>query len=397
MKATIAITGVTGFLGAYLAIDLLEGEPDLRLLLLGRSKGRELFRERAIDSLRDALKAAGKPESLDAYLPRLSFAELDLTSGSASEIDELSALMRTEYVTEFLHCAAAVLFRDNGDRIWNTNVKGLEIALRLAADAKVSGFNFVSTAYSAGVLVGRISESLHRNTPGFNNLYEESKNFGELLVSDWSRCHAIPSRIFRPSIIVGDSRTHAGSTDVGFYTVVTLLRAFTAELERRDPGYFSRNALRLPVDPCATLNMIPVDIVSKEITGLVRLGSPTWDKIFHITNENPFGVADLFRFALPLLGISRVVIGGEPSNVVDQLFASRLKLFHGYFNGRKTFDRSNVQRHRQDHHQLGYLFDIGAAIRMAFSHLAQEPAKPKHHSDIAGLASEHGPNLESVA
>ncbi len=84
--------------------------------------------------------------------------------------------------------------------------------MRLAEGFGSGAFNHVSTAYVAGRLTGRIAEVDDPRPRAYNNIYEESKHLGEYIVAKDCGASAMGYRIFRPSIVIGHSRTHRSSS-----------------------------------------------------------------------------------------------------------------------------------------------------------------------------------------
>src|SRR5512139_1083498 len=82
----------------------------------------------------------------------------------------------------------------------------------------------------------------------FHNAYEESKYQAELLVRRAQR--DLPATIYRPSIVVGDSRTGEIDRFEGPYAMAILLVASPVGVP-----------LPLPGDGVAPLNVVPVDFV----------------------------------------------------------------------------------------------------------------------------------------
>ena len=133
----------------------------------------------------------------------------DLHSTDWLRQPEFRAWLRPNEPLHIIHSAANISFSENErTSIWKANVEGTLQMLALSANlSDVASFNYVSTAYVAGKRVGLIREDDDR-LPEFNNSYEESKRTAEGLVREHCSAYGLPFRIFRPSIIIGDSRTH---------------------------------------------------------------------------------------------------------------------------------------------------------------------------------------------
>ena len=94
------------------------------------------------------------------------------------------------------------------DELRKTNVQGTEHVLELAqaaqADHGLARFAHVSTAYVAGGRTGPVPEDALTDAYGFACAYEFSKYEGERLVQ--AARADLPISVFRPGMIVGDSR-----------------------------------------------------------------------------------------------------------------------------------------------------------------------------------------------
>src|SRR5207249_2624688 len=112
-------------------------------------------------------------------------------------------------VSEIYHSAACTRFDQKLEQARRINLKGTENVLNFARRARQSGnfmrLHHVSTAYIAGNRTGVIKEDDLDYGQDFFNTYEQSKYETELMLE---RARAeVPITIYRPSIIVGDSRT----------------------------------------------------------------------------------------------------------------------------------------------------------------------------------------------
>ena len=132
------------------------------------------------------------------------------------------------------------------------------------------------------------------------NPYEESKFWAEQYVIEISN---LPFRapvsvtIFKPSILVGEYETGAlpdGIKPGAFYEFVRRMLRIHARLERIRKGAESKLhlhpwefAFRIPGDPEATLNLLPVDIAAKEMARIGEAG------VFYITNPTPPKLKDI--------------------------------------------------------------------------------------------------------
>jgi nucleoside-diphosphate-sugar epimerase len=360
MKAVL-ITGITGFLGSHLAARLLQEHPEQVVIGLARSRGGWLASERVLDAVRRAWRDQGHGSLPEHCAERVRAWEVDLcASGPALKPSKLSEIRHLEAV-EFWHCAACIKLLERLDgSVWGTNVAGTERALDLAGLLGAWAFNYVSTAYVAGTLTGRIPEVLPELPRRFHNIYEESKSHAEHLVARRGLDTGLQYRILRPSIVIGHSQTLRTSSAAGLYRVLDLALKFRRAVEASDPTYFERQPLRMCIDPKAVLNTIPVDLVIDEMLDLSRAGEATLGQVFHLTSETP---QNTFRAAATLLravGIPRLEPAEDPNRLggIDRLFAEGLNAYRPYLNGQQVFDRANVIRYGADRYQKGISLDL---------------------------------------
>jgi len=286
--------------------------------------------------------------------------EEDFCSPDASLSPQARAAIQALRPRAFWHCAASVQFTETATgEVWDTNVNGLQRTLELASDIGASVFNHVSTAYVAGTLSGRVPETIHLRPETFNNVYEESKLRGEHMVDAYCRAHGLGYRIFRPSVIIGHTQTCRSSSNAGMYRVLDLLEKFHEVVEAKQPGHFQKHSLKVGIDPEATCNLIPVDLVAEEMLSLAACGDRSLGRVFHITNERTLKVAEFFEAACPLAGIGRFEIATSTTRLsaVDQLFRKGLTHYSPYFNCRKTFDRTNGRAVGVDRLQADFHWD----------------------------------------
>ena len=247
MNKTVLLTGANGFLGTQIALRLLKNDEITILALVRAADTEEGARRLARDwwdwpELVDAIGARVKVVCGDVCSPRLGLKETDYAS-------------LVESVTHIIHTAADWRLVSL-DEVRKTNVQGTANVLEVAKEAnkhhRLERFSHISTAYVAGGRTGAVSETELTDEFGFFTNYERSKYEGELLVQ--AAKNEFPVSVFRPSMIVGDSKTGAIKTFNTFYYPLRL--------------YLSGKRRIIPISRSLRINVIPVDYVSQAVADL---------------------------------------------------------------------------------------------------------------------------------
>src|SRR6202048_476395 len=200
----IFLTGSTGYLGSYLAAGLFSrsSEP---LNLLVRAKTEKEARERLWTSLQLHFEF---PEFQEYLGTRARIFLGDLTSERFGlSDDDYHALVDT--TSSVLHCAAS-LNRKSEKQCLNVNLRGSLEVIQLARRAQnrngLRRYSHVSTVAVAGrrqdeIVVEDASIDWARSD---YDPYARTKKFGEHMVHQL--LPDAPVTIFRPAIVLGDSR-----------------------------------------------------------------------------------------------------------------------------------------------------------------------------------------------
>ncbi|UCE74044.1 MAG: SDR family oxidoreductase, partial [Methanomassiliicoccales archaeon] len=248
MSNTILLTGANGFLGTHIALRLLKN-PDNKIVALVRAQDDEAAARKLSRAWWDW------PELASAIGNRVEARKGDITLASLG-------LSRERYydlekrITHIIHTAADMRLDGPIKELRNTNVQGTANVLKFAKHVHkkhgLTRYSHVSTAYVAGARKGAVPEDSLSDEYGFSSPYELSKYEGEKLVQAAKK--DLPISVFRPGMVVGDSKTGQIKT---FNTLYFPLRLF-----------FKGQMKIFPVRPSLKVNMIPVDYVADSVVKL---------------------------------------------------------------------------------------------------------------------------------
>ena len=327
---THIVTGGTGFVGGAIVLELLERADD-HVIALARPGDRGAH-ARVHASVRHAAKAYGRdPDTLPMH--RLLGIAGDVTRPFCGVEDH------SLRATMLWHSAGSLRYEDRyADEIITTNVQGTQHAIDLARRAGVEVINTFSTAYVAGARQGWLLEEPQDN-PVSQNHYERSKVRAEALARS---AGDLAVRVFRPSIVVGHSKTLAATTFSGFYGFARQMVQFRGVLERLQRGLYRRQPVRMRISPNAPLNLVPVDAVAAQA---VQIGlSPAASGIYHLTQPEEPTIGEAIRAIAAGVGFAdpEFVAADAPLEWLDEQFDKRLDFYGSYVRGHRSFDRSRT-------------------------------------------------------
>ena len=246
---SIFITGGTGYLGSYVVSGLLREHAD-RLALLVRAPTVEAARRRLWTALQLHLSW---PEFKRFADTRIEIYLGDITQSRLGQCESDYARLVGE--TESIIHIAASLNRKSAKTCLNVNLRGSLEVLKLAQAARASHglrrFSDVSTTAVAGA---RSGETVQEDSAidwerSDYDPYARTKKFAEHMLHEL--LPDVSKLVFRPSIVLGDSRIAAT-------TQFDMVRAFV--LLARLPI--------LPFRPDWRLDIVPADYVGRAIVAL---------------------------------------------------------------------------------------------------------------------------------
>jgi thioester reductase-like protein len=260
----IFLTGSTGYIGAHVAAVLLERHSDPLNLLVRANDDHE-----AELRLWKALQLHFRfPQFHEQLRNRITIFRGDLTdSRFGLSADDYSRLVQT--TNSVIHCAAS-LNRKSEKACLNVNLRGTLEVIKLAAAARdqhgLRRFSHVSTVAVAGQRcneVVREDDAIRWDLSDYDP-YGRTKKFCEHMIREL--LPDVPRTIFRPSIVLGDSR-HAETTQFD------MVRAFV----------FLAGLPVLPFRAADKVDIVPVNYVADAVVDLHQKPRPNYD-IYHLSS-----------------------------------------------------------------------------------------------------------------
>jgi thioester reductase-like protein len=272
--STVFFTGFPGFLGSELLPRVLARAADARAVCLVQGKFAALARRRVEELTAAHPGIAGRVRLVEGDITR---PDLGLAEEGG---DEGAALKRA--TTEIYHLAAVYDLSVPRAVGMKVNVDGTRYLLDFAADcAGLRRFHYVSTCYVSGRFPGTFTEDDLIVGQRFNNYYEETKYLAEVDVQE-RMAQGLAATIYRPAIVVGDSRTGATQKyDGPYYVIRLILRQGKTALV---PVVGDAKATRV--------NLVPSDFVLDAVAHLSGLEKSA-GRVYQLADPEPLTVDEL--------------------------------------------------------------------------------------------------------
>lgn len=274
----ILLTGGTGFIGRRLV---------RRLALQGHEVG--LLVRRA---------SIAKAKPLFADLQNVTFVEADVTQADVvTRVKGTEALL--EGVDAVVHLAGAYDLAIPLKKAYLQNVVGTQNLVRFARRLPhLSHFHHISTyAVNAGHR-GHAGEDLLDPGAILSDHYAATKRSAESIVrqADWGKTHV---RVYRPGVVVGDSRTgQMDKVDGPYYFFRLFQRLRNYRMVARQLPFFP-----LFGRPDAQIPLIPVDVVADWLAAMVTAPTSHPLRAYHLVSQEPLPVEEVIRASLRAFGL----------------------------------------------------------------------------------------------
>src|SRR3954451_13561925 len=293
------VTGATGFIGRNLVQRLLQPDGTIYALVRAGSRGR-------LEELRTSWGADGArivPVAGDLSQPSLGVSEEDLLT------------LRGE-VDHFFHLAAIYDMTAGAEAQEIANVEGTRHAVELAGAIEAGCFHQISSIAVAGLYKGEWREDMFEEAEKLDtHPYYRTKHESERVVRQES---SRPWRVYRPGIVVGDSRTGAIDKVDGPYYGFKLLQ----QMRRVLPSWLPT----LGVEG-GRINIVPVDYVADALDHIAH--QPGLDgQAFSLTDPNPKTVGQLLHLFAKEAAAPRAAcrLGPEVPEPASNLVRTGLRL-----------------------------------------------------------------------
>jgi len=260
----IFLTGSTGYIGAHVAANLLD-QHGASLNVLVRARDPQDAQLRLWQAMQIHLDF---PRFYEHLQTKIRIFVGDLTSpGFGLGRDDYDRLIHT--TDSVIHCAAS-LNRKSEKSCLNVNLRGTLEVLTLARNAEhyhgLRRFSEISTVAVAGKRSNEVvteDRSIEWDRSDYDP-YARTKKFCEhmtrVLLPD------TPKTVFRPSIVLGDSR-----------------RAETTQFDMVKAFVFLAGLPALPFRPNDKIDIVNVDFVADAIATLHQKDQPKWDT-YHLSS-----------------------------------------------------------------------------------------------------------------
>jgi NAD(P)-dependent dehydrogenase (short-subunit alcohol dehydrogenase family) len=292
------VTGASGFIGRRLVKKLLARRGSVVHFLIrpsSQDKVAELLAYWGVDEKR------ARPVAGDLAQPKLGLSR--------------TALRELAGVDHFFHLAAIYDLGADAESQVQINIEGTRNAVAAANEMKAGSFQHVSSIAAAGLYEGVFREDMFEEAENLDHPYFQTKHESEKIVR--KECK-VPWRVYRPSLVVGDSATGEMDKIDGPYYFFKLIQRMRQLLPPWLPAIGIEGG---------RINIVPVDFVVAAVDHIAHQKGHD-GKAFHIVDPTPYRVGDILNiFAeaahAPTFGlrVNAALFGFIPNSVKKGLLA----------------------------------------------------------------------------
>ena len=296
---TYFVTGATGFIGKRLVKKLLARRAGVVYFLI---------RQESRDKVPELLDYWGTDET--HAVPIVGDLVKPLLGVSKSDLKKL-----TGKIEHFFHLAAVYDLKADADTQVAINIDGTKNAVALANEIDAEIFQHVSSIAAAGMYEGVFREDMFDEAEGLDHPYFATKHESEKIARTEAR---MPWRVYRPGLVVGDSKTGEMDKIDGPYYFFKLIQKIRNLL----PPWMPMVGLE-----GGRINIVPVDFVVDAIDHIAHKKGLD-RQAFHLVDPTPYRVGDVLNiFARAAhapkfsLRVNAALLGFVPSSVKRGLLA----------------------------------------------------------------------------
>ena len=294
------VTGATGFIGRRLVAKLLARKGAIVYFLVRERSAKradELLGYWGVD------KTRAVPVHGDLALPGLGIAKAERSK------------LEHKTITQVFHLAAVYDLKADEESQRIANIDGTRNVVGFANDLGATCFHHVSSIAAAGLYEGAFREDMFDEAENLDHPYFSTKHESEKIVRN--ECQ-VPWRVYRPGIVVGDSRTGEMDKIDGPYYFFKLIQRMRQLL----PPWMPTIGLE-----GGRINIVPVDFVVDALDHLAHKKGLD-RKCFHLVDPEPKRVGEVLNIfakaahAPPMsLYVNAALLGFIPRGITKGLMA----------------------------------------------------------------------------
>ena len=260
------ITGASGFIGKRLVKKLLEREGSVVYFLVRAVEADNVAQLREYWGVEDS-----------RAIPIVGDLTQAMLGVSKTDTKKLS-----KKITHFFHLAAIYDLKADAETQQRANVDGTRNTVQFAEAIEAKHFHLFSSIASAGLFEGLFREDMFEEAENLDHPYFRTKHDSEGIVR---RECKIPWRIFRPALVVGDSRTGEMDKIDGPYYFFKLIQ----KMRKLLPPWLPTIGIE-----GGRVNVVPVDFVVAAVDHIAHMRNED-GKCFHLVDPMPMRVGDLLN------------------------------------------------------------------------------------------------------
>ena len=259
------VTGATGFIGRYLVSNLLKRKGTIHVLVrAGSEKKFERIAETMGWDRKRFVVIAG-----DLAKPKLG-------------VPAAKVRTMTGKIAHFFHLAAIYDISADAESQRVANIDGTKHAIALATALNAGCFHHTSSIAAAGLYTGVFREDMFDEAEGLDDPYLRTKHDSEGLVRNDCK---IPWRIYRPGMVVGDSKTGEIDKIDGPYYMFPLIKKMREMLPQWMPTLGIEGG---------RINIVPVDFVADAMDHIAHKKGLD-GHCFHLVDPEPQRVGEVLN------------------------------------------------------------------------------------------------------